>query len=304
MLREVLLWPSGKRDNHQLTKQFQFWFKKKRKWKSKGDAHFPFFFNIWKMIRNVIMLSMYDEYKKEREGEIGHWHLFTVFNNCRQASFCWATIWLKGYATLIVPFCGQSQQEKGRWHKGNPRSLHLAYPNTATVAHRSYFMWLSCMTCFDCQQDLYPHQHVYLLFIYWHQRTQKGVVPMCVEGVLVVPSSAFISILSSPDYDVWLSVLSSTVFVYVCVFLIRFPFLFSFASFLISSHDIFHFSLRLTIIFVQKMPSIFCPHSVRVMDIEFLNIINQIIRSTFSAIWQHIINFYCCSISLWIFIVF
>lgn len=96
----------------------------------------------------------------------GHWHLFTVFNNSRRASFCWATIWLKGYATLIVPFCGQSQQGQRRLRLRLRPSHRHSSQSVSQAAHRSYFVWFFWLALI-ASRDLLPLcTSVSLLFIF------------------------------------------------------------------------------------------------------------------------------------------
>lgn len=92
----------------------------------------------------------------EGEGN-GHWHLFTVFDNCSLASFCWATIWLKGYATLIVPFCGQSQQDRATiclpFSLSNSLSLCLclqgSHSSPSIIFHVVVLAWLALIASRD-----------------------------------------------------------------------------------------------------------------------------------------------------------
>lgn len=174
---------------------------------SNKNRIFLFFLQFEKWYENVIMLSM-----KRGRGIRQHWHLFTVFNNCCPGR---GAIWLKGCATLIVPFCGQSQRED--WNPGLKPELRTK--KRATVAaHRSYFMSFA-RTGFDCQQEDPPfHKFYYFLSVNfcvgWVQgvsldfRVFRGRGTPHIEGVPVFPAIPMIMMYDCLDLATFSSLVS------------------------------------------------------------------------------------------------
>lgn len=147
MFGEVPLWATARKGSSRDSttnwqNNFNFGFPKKKRSISTFFLRFEKWYETSLCYRWMDKAAGMAVGRGEGEGN-GHWHLFTVFDNCSPASFCWATIWLKGYATLIVPFCGQSQQDRATICLPFSLSISFSLCKPATVAHRSYFMWLS-----------------------------------------------------------------------------------------------------------------------------------------------------------------
>lgn len=166
------------RQHHQLTKQFQFWFSKKK-------SISTFFLRFEKWYETSLCYRWMDKAAgmagagRQGEGEgNGHWHLFTVFDNCSLASFCWATIWLKGYATLIVPFCGQSQQDRATiclpFSLSHSFSLCLclqgSHSSPSIIFHVVVLAWLALIA----SRDLPPPSLLPALSLFICVDAQKG----------------------------------------------------------------------------------------------------------------------------------
>lgn len=138
MFGEVPLWATARKGSSRDSttnwqNNFNFGFPKKK--------YFNVFFTIWKMIRNVIMLSMNGQGSRDgsREGRgWGEWALTFIY--CvRQLQ---PGILLLGN-NLAERICHVNCAILWTVAAGPSNDLPSLLPLPATVAHRSYFMWLS-----------------------------------------------------------------------------------------------------------------------------------------------------------------